>query len=749
MANKTAATRWFVFGLFGALAAPAWPGVDRLEELVVTATRQPERVFDVPVAVSVISAEEIRQTETASLRELFRYTPGVDVTRDRRSRAGEASIQIRGIGGRRVLLLADGMRLPDGFGAAGVADQSRGKLDVESLGRVEVVRGPASSLYGADALGGIVAFQSKRPGDLLGDGRSLGGALGVGYDQANEGFFLTGDVAVARDSLALLLSTTVRKQEELANNAKTGPDPQDIDGSNLLARAEWFADEDNLFTVIAERFRRDTESDRQSANVAVGPPPIRVFEDSLGDDRSERDRLGLQWQWQVSGNPWLEQFNAQLDWQDSATVERSSFLVSTFGAGPPFTSSEQQRFQFQQEQLSTSGQLIWRIPGQNWLSAVTGYEWVSRSTEQLDSRVATNLTQGLPPSNIIDGDVYPQKGYPDTDTTLAGVYTQLTLSLLNERLRIIPGLRYDRYKLDPKPDALFANANVLGFTPVGLSETAWTPRLGVTFAVNDNVSVYANYARGFRPPGPEQINRIGRVPVATFVHDFLPNPDLGPEESKGYELGLRASWQGGYLETAVYENRYEDFIDTVLLEFIPVGAIGNPQAIRRFQSVNIDKSWIRGVEISGGLNLAEYHSSLTGFSLRSALFWSKGEDDDTGEPINAIQPAQGFIAMSYDASHWGGELYINHVAKKDDVADISFRGSQVPHAVQERYTTVDLSAYIDLTSATRLNLQFSNLFDKAYAEWPDLINLPASSEDQIEYFSAPGRALAVSIRTVF
>ena len=88
-----------------------------LDEIIVTATREEERVFDVPVSVSVITQEEIQRTETSSLRELFRYVPGVDLVRDRRSRAGEANVEIRGLGGRRVGCLRDYRRRPPRRGA--------------------------------------------------------------------------------------------------------------------------------------------------------------------------------------------------------------------------------------------------------------------------------------------------------------------------------------------------------------------------------------------------------------------------------------------------------------------------------------------------------------------------------------------------------------------------------------------------------------------------------------------------------
>ena len=721
-----------------------------LDEIIVSATREEERIFDVPVSVSVITEEDIQRTETSSFRELFRYTPGVDMVRDRRSRAGEANIEIRGLGGRRVLMLVDGVRLPDGFGAAGVSDQSRGKLEIESLSRVESVRGPNSSLYGSDALGGIVAFQTKRPETVLRTDRNFGVDFGAGYDSAIDGAFGVADLAWRSGNLAGLASVTYRDQSELENNAADGPDPQDVDARNVLAKLEWTPSDDHLITLKGEWFRADTETDRVSANVAVGPPPIRIRDNSIGDDQSERQHVGLSWRWNPQDAAWLASAAAQVDYQDSQTLEDGAFTVTTVGAGPPSVVQRTDLLDYQQEQWSSTGQIALDFPGADWASAIFGYEWVRRDTGQRDFETETGITPPSPLTTEVEGNVYPQKLYPDTRSDLVGLYSQFKLELFDGNVTVLPSVRYDSYDLDPQPDALFDNANVLGFEPASLDEDRVTPRIGVTWRPTETISLFANYAQGFRTPGAEQLNRIGRVPVATFVHDFLPNPDLKPETSEGFEVGVRGRWSAFSAELARYDTDFDDFIDTALIAFIPAGTMGNLLTIRRFQSVNIDKVRIRGFEGTANLNLGELSDSLHGFNLRAAFNVTDGDNLTDDRPLNSTPPTQVLLGVNYQSAsdRWGAEIYGTYVDERDDVAPISVQGMVVPHITQDSYSTVDVSFNVRLFGETRLNVQATNLFDEQYAEWPDLVNLPAG-DPRVDFFSAPGRAYAVSVRTGF
>lgn len=745
--------------LSGAVALGAHPATAQtddqeessyLDEIIVSATREEERIFDVPVSVSVITEEEIQRTETSSFRELFRYTPGVDMVRDRRSRAGEANVEIRGLGGRRVLMLVDGVRLPDGFGAAGVSDQSRGKLEVESLSRVEVVRGPNSSLYGSDALGGIVAFQTKGPDTVLRGDRNFGVDFGAGYDSAIDGAFGVTDLAWRTGSLAGFAGITYRDQSELENNAPEGPDPQDVEAYNLLAKLEWTPADDHLITFKGEWFRADTETDRVSANVAVGPPPIRIRDDSVGDDQSERQHIGVSWRWAPQEAAWITSAAAQFDYQDSQTLEDSAFSVTTVGAGPPSVVQRTDILDYQQEQWSSTGQLALGFPNTDWVSAIVGYEWVRRDTGQRDFETETGIAPPSPLTTIVEGNVYPQKLYPDTQSDLIGLYSQFKLELLEGRVTVLPSVRYDSYNLDPEPDTLFDNANVLGFEPASLDADRVTPRIGVTWRPNDSISLFANYAQGFRTPGAEQLNRIGRVPVATFVHDFLPNPDLKPETSEGFEVGVRGKWSAFSAELARYDTDFDDFIDTALIAFIPAGSIGNLLTIRRFQSVNIDKVRIRGFEGKASVNLGQLSDAMRGFRIRAAFNVTDGDNLTDDLPLNSTPPTQVLLGASYRSAsdRWGAEIYGTFVDERDDVAPISVQGMVVPHITQDSYSTVDLSFNVRLFGETRLNVQATNVFDEEFAEWPDLVNLP-ENDSRVDFFSAPGRAYAVSLRTGF
>lgn len=134
------------------------------EEITVTGTRTARPTRLTPGSIAVIDADKIDQNLSQDLRDLFRYEPNISVGNNRRY--GLQDINIRGLGGNRVLILNDGIRLPTQF-SFGTSSLGRDYVDIESLQRVEVVRGPASALYGSDALGGVVSFRTIDPEDLL------------------------------------------------------------------------------------------------------------------------------------------------------------------------------------------------------------------------------------------------------------------------------------------------------------------------------------------------------------------------------------------------------------------------------------------------------------------------------------------------------------------------------------------------------------------------------------------------------
>ena len=167
--------RFLVAGasLLALAAMPAWAeeaDPDARDTVTVTATRSPVATQDAPVTVSVIDEAQIADELVTDIKELVRFEPGVSVTRQptrfgaalgTTGRAGNEGFSIRGMGGNRVLIQVDGVRVPDGFsfGAQGVG---RGDyVDLGLIKSVEILRGPASALYGSDGVAGAVSFTTS------------------------------------------------------------------------------------------------------------------------------------------------------------------------------------------------------------------------------------------------------------------------------------------------------------------------------------------------------------------------------------------------------------------------------------------------------------------------------------------------------------------------------------------------------------------------------------------------------------
>jgi hemoglobin/transferrin/lactoferrin receptor protein len=147
-----------------------------IPEIIVVATRTERQTKDVAASTAVIDQNDSICSLGTSMRDYQRYEPGVSLPfgvggqgPGRNSRSGSQSINMRGLDGNRVLMQLDGIRQGDLFTFGNTTNVGRDYLDVDTLKRVEIVKGSASSLYGSDALGGVFSFVTKNPADIIGD----------------------------------------------------------------------------------------------------------------------------------------------------------------------------------------------------------------------------------------------------------------------------------------------------------------------------------------------------------------------------------------------------------------------------------------------------------------------------------------------------------------------------------------------------------------------------------------------------
>ena len=144
----------------------------QLDPVVVVATRSERPLREIAGNVTVIARDELDDSLTTSLDNVFRYVPGIDAA-GAGTRFGSEGLIIRGIGGNRVYMELDGAPLNHQFAVGSFSNATRDFVDVGTVQRIEVLHGPASALYGSSALGGVVSMWTPDPGDFgAGDGRS-------------------------------------------------------------------------------------------------------------------------------------------------------------------------------------------------------------------------------------------------------------------------------------------------------------------------------------------------------------------------------------------------------------------------------------------------------------------------------------------------------------------------------------------------------------------------------------------------
>jgi len=177
-----------------------------LKEVVVSASRQEQATDDLPLSIDVLNATQLEAQQINDIRDVAKDLPNVSVKRaparfsvtgrgNPTGADGNAGLSIRGQGGNRVIMLVDGVRLPRSY-INGSNAFSRDTVAVGLLKRIELVRGPASALYGSDGLVGLVNFITLAPADFLsalnGQTKNTGGRTWLSYSGDDEGVTLGG-----------------------------------------------------------------------------------------------------------------------------------------------------------------------------------------------------------------------------------------------------------------------------------------------------------------------------------------------------------------------------------------------------------------------------------------------------------------------------------------------------------------------------------------------------------------------------
>jgi hemoglobin/transferrin/lactoferrin receptor protein len=722
-----------------------------LRDTVVTANRHATDIDQVNATVTSVRREDIDRRLPVDDADLFRDDPDISMARDMR-RHGATRVNIRGIEDNRVVQLVDGVRLPDYFNGGGPTNYTMNAPSgpmLDFLKQVEIVRGPASSLYGSDAIGGVVGYLTLNPEDIAKGDKSYGVRVRGGYFGASD--TLSGSVigALRSERFDVLLGYAQANGSETKNqgsNSNYGPtrttaNPAETEDRGLLAKLVFRP-------VTGHKLTASLEGREQNAQTTIMPASLSRVTAMSGDDESKRTRFGLEYE--HKDGLFYDRLLARVYHQDAETNNgnyqtRSNARYSaatgcsaSSGSAPLATCQIEQLFHFEQQTTGVGLQLesMFQLGGASHLLTY-GIDIMRQRVEtKRDGRVL-NVNTGAVTYGLA-GETYPLRDFANGVTDTLGVYVQDEISLFANRLSLTPGLRYDQTRLKPDVDALAQQVlTIINRPAVDKEFSHVSPKLGGQWRFNEELSLFGQIASGFRAPNYNEVN--GAFRNSAQIYASSPNPDLKAETSLGVEIGLRANVGNVRAQLTAYDNRYKDFIDNVRLNCpsdpncVRVG--GTPYTTYMYRNLS-------NVRIYGAESRASW-AFARNWRVDGAIAYARGENTDTGVAINTVEPLRASFGLAYDVGQWGGEWRLRVAKGKNRVDDSGGAWFRTPG-----YGINDLAAWFRPTANTRFVVAVNNVFDQKYWYWAD-IRQADTSLTGVDFYSQPGRNVRVSFQADF
>jgi len=651
---------------------PAPPGVLGLNEISITATRNPVAAFEYPGMVSVVGREQILERQASTPDDILKFVPNVTFTGGPR-RTGEVP-SIRGFSGADTVILLDGARQNFGSGHNG-----RFFVDPSLLRQVEVVRGPASSLYGSGGTGGVIEFRTVEARDYLRPGETFGGTLTGGVQSANHERSGTATVyGRPADGIDLVASATRRTSGSIQLGDGTKLDNSDDDILAGLAKGSVEFGDYHRLTGTFITFNNNAEEPSNGQGLGSN---------DIVDKRIRSNTVQAAYNYADPGNPLLD-----LDliaYYSGARVDETR--LDNLGAGPM---GEELR-----RDLSTIG-------------------------TRLDNRSAFALADDLSVTFTYGGEAYRDRqegrsgtgarnGVPDATSSFYGGFAQgefvleRPAGLLPGELRLVPGLRYDSYRSSSDLAADNADSQV-------------SPRLAASYLPNDNVLVFGSFGDAFRAPTFNELYLTGvhfQIPIGRgIVNRFVPNPDLRPQTTRTLELGAGLSFRDivapgdrFQIKGSRFRIWADDFIDLEVnqpapfvncMPLIPGNCDGTTRA------ANVAKADLWGNEIE-----ASYEDARIRLALGYATV--NGKSQATGLRLGVLTPDQITLNSAVKLPELQSVVGMNAI-----FAD---RFDKVNSPADERpgYSVFDFfyswQPSGGALNGLRLDLGVDNAFDKSYS----------------------------------
>ena len=702
---------------------------EETEEIIVIASRIPTLASDVIGSVESISSAELEAQMVNSLEQIVRYIPGVSAHNESQyGRSLTEDVHIRGIHGGAIFLI-DGIRISDSYTGYG-----RDTVDVDLLKKVEIMKGPSSVEYGSDGLAGTIAYFTKDPTDLVNNGKYL--SVTTNYIEKNKQEKVNLLAAYDNENTSGLIQLVNRSLEEtkLHEDFSLKSNPMEGDQQSIFAKLNVNLSNESKLTFIADLQEWESEWVINSEKGFIYFPAPRSISSSSGDDEGSRERFSVTLDISNQNNLYdtasLSYYTQETE-QSQITIQNQ---VSFFGGmqAAPTPTMRVRDFDFNQ---SINGFALEAFKSLGNHQMVYGIDIEDTETERPRMLTEINLITGIP-TNIVDGEIYPNKTFPDSETKRKALFFNDRFNLSDSSVLNI-GFRYDDYELNVSPDILLTNANILNYRINNTEDSALSFKLGYLKDLEEDMTLFVQYAEGFKAPDYETSNTV----FTNYLYNYtvIPNPNLESEESDTIEIGLRGAGEESAWEFVLYQSEVEGFIHPEV--------VGFNRGLGIYQYQNAENVEIKGIEFDYERNLTDQ------LSLKLALALSSGDLFEGVEkhPLPEIDPKELIVGLNWnsldDKLTFQALLTVTGNSK-DNLEEVCVNNSCSPRVQTSGYSLIDLFATYKSNENLEFRFAVENATDKKYLRWASVAALPAN-DSELDLYGQSGRSISASFRYTF
>lgn len=704
-----------------------------LDEIVFSATRSEKNKTAIPNQVITIDRRQIEYVNQQNSADLLQNTGQVFV---QKSQMGGGSPVLRGFEANRVMLVVDGIRMNNAIYRGGHL-QDVISLDPLMLDRVEVLFGPGATMYGSDALGGVMHFYTKSPVFSSEDQLLVKTNVMGRYSTANQEKTGHIDLNLGWKKFASLTNVTFSSFDHLKAGSTL------LNGYNPKWSRDYYAkrfgDRDSM--VKNENNRIQTGSAYQQIDI------MQRFSYQLSDKLV----LGFNGQMSRTGNvPRYDRLTeysgttlkfAEWDYGPQNRALGALQLKSSQALGyidqmsitASWQSVDQTRISrnFNNPVRKTQEENV-KVYGLNadFKSTINEIHTLHYGTEVNYNAVTSEATL----KNIVTNSVSTaDTRYPDggSNMMLASVYVS-DFYKVNDFTTLHGGIRFNQTSLS----STFKDTTFFKFPYRDLKQTntAISGHIGVSFSKEDEYKVNFMGSSGFRAPNVDDMTKLFDTKAGTQV--LVPNPNLKPEYAYNLEMNLSKLFEKKFqLDVSAWATSLEQAI--VVREFKFNGAdsiVYNGIKTKVTAMQNTDRAMILGASMGF---IASFNSNL---SFKNTITYTYGRYTDaktqTVIPLDHIPPVFGQSSLIYKGRGFDGEFFVRYNGKKN-LRDYSPSGEDnLQYATADgmpAWYTFNIRTGFNLSKYLRVGLACENIFDVHYRNFASGI-------------SAPGRNVIVSLK---